>query len=133
MKTFQTQCTDCRHVFTISDSQLAFKNGLARCEHCKKVFSAKDNLVTPMPLSDTQKVALAQLKQQHIQSAQNPSQNQFQEAPSLIDPFINSTTVSETALTKKQKLTLSIVVIVVLVVKPYILVLMRLRRNVLIG
>lgn len=103
MKTFQTQCTDCRHVFTISDSQLAFKNGLARCGHCKKVFSAKDNLVTPMPLSDTQKVALAQLKQQPPQPAQNPSQNQFQEAPSPKDPLINSITVNKTALTKKQK------------------------------
>ena len=103
MKTFQTQCTDCRHVFTINDSQLAFKNGLARCGHCKKVFSAKDNLVTPMPLSATQKVALAQLKQQPPQPAQNPSQNQFQEAPSPKDPLINSITVNKTALTKKQK------------------------------
>lgn len=132
MKTFQTQCSNCHHVFTISDSQLAFKNGLARCGHCKQIFSAKDNLVKTAPLTERQKAALAELQAQKAQPAISPtavSSTPPQSSPSTslptslstsspapsqsLSPTASSTAISDPALatnlavepvlTKKQK------------------------------
>ncbi len=47
MKSFQTQCPHCQHTFMITESQLAIKNGLARCGNCRNIFSAIDNLSSP--------------------------------------------------------------------------------------
>lgn len=52
MKTFQTYCPNCHHIFAITESQLAFKNGLARCGHCKNIFSAIDHLSIPKEIAE---------------------------------------------------------------------------------
>lgn len=119
MKTFQTQCSNCHHVFTINESQLAFKNGLARCGNCKQIFSAKDNLIEPPPLTESQKVALAQLQAQKQHQQVSPQANPHTQTPvvptaslqsiqstgasfDLSDDFAPATS-APTGLTKKQK------------------------------
>ena len=48
-----TQCSKCKSVFRVSETQLSVRNGLVRCGQCQEVFNASWNLVDEVPTAVT--------------------------------------------------------------------------------